>query len=101
MIGTVTTTAAAAIEPIGCVNWDAPGNDAIAAGTVSALVVEVREIANRKSFQQMMKTMIAVVKIPGVASGTITLRKAWNGVAPSTSAACSNSHGISRKNADS
>ena len=37
---------------------------------------------------------------PGAASGTITRRKAWNGVAPSTWAACSNSQGISRKNAD-
>ena len=48
-----------------------------------------------------MKTRIAVVNTPGAASGTITLRKAWNGVAPSTCAACSSSHGISRKNADS
>ena len=41
-------------------------------------------IANRKSFQQKMNTRIAAVNIPGAASGTITLRKAWNGVAPST-----------------
>ena len=47
-----------------------------------------------------MKTRIAVVNTPGAASGTMTLRKAWNGVAPSTWAACSSSHGISRKNAD-
>ena len=38
---------------------------------------------------------------PGAASGAMTLRNAWNGVAPSTCAACSSSHGISRKNADS
>ena len=49
----------------------------------------------------MMKTMMNVVTIPGVASGTITLRNAWNGVAPSTCAASSSSHGISLKNADS
>ena len=49
----------------------------------------------------MMKTMMKVVTMPGVASGTITLRNAWNGVAPSTWAACSSSHGISLKNADS
>ena len=58
-------------------------------------------MANTKSFQQKMNTRIAVVKIPGAASGAITLKKAWNGVAPSTWAACSSSHGISRKNADS
>ena len=35
MIGMVTMTAAAAIEPIGAVNCEAPGKKAIAAGTVS------------------------------------------------------------------
>ena len=44
--------------------------------------------------------MIAVVKTPGAASGTITLRNACHVVAPSTWAACSISQGISRKNAD-
>ena len=53
-----------------------------------------------KSFQQMMKTMMNVVTMPGVASGAMTLRKAWNGVAPSIWAACSSSHGISLKNDD-
>src|SRR3712207_6269198 len=48
----------------------------------------------------MKKAMIAVVKTPGVASGTITLRNACQVVAPSTCAACSISQGISRKNAD-
>ena len=42
-----------------------------------------------------------MVNTPGAASGTITLRNACHGVAPSTCAACSISHGISRKNADS
>src|SRR5437763_10206634 len=67
--GTVTTTAAAAMSPIGTVNCEAPGNVEIAAGTVSALVVEVSDTAKTKSFQQMMKTMMNVVTIPGVASG--------------------------------
>src|ERR1700694_2627209 len=93
-------TAAAAIEPIGWVNCEAPGNEDIAAGTVCAALVEVSEIANTKSFQAKMKTRIAVVKIPGAASGAITLKKAWNGVAPSTCAACSSSQGISLKKAD-
>ncbi len=47
-----------------------------------------------------MNARIAVVKTPGIASGVITLRKAWYGVAPSILAAFSSSHGISRKNAD-
>ena len=47
-----------------------------------------------------MKTRIAVVNTPGMASGAITWRNAWYGVAPSILAAFSSSHGISRKNAD-
>ena len=73
----------------------------MAAGTVRARVVDVSEMANRKSFQQKMNTRIAVVNMPGAASGAITLVNAWNGVAPSILAAFSSSHGISRKNADS
>ena len=49
----------------------------------------------------MKNAMIAVVNTPGAASGTTVLRKASNGVAPSTCAACSSSHGIWRKNAAS
>ena len=82
-------------------NCDAPVKNASAAGTVRASSVDVSVIANRKSFQAKMKTRIAAVNMPGAASGTMTLRNAWNGVAPSTWAACSSSHGISRKNADS
>ena len=71
-----------------------------AAGTVRARSVEVSEVASRNSFQQKKKVRIAVVNTPGAASGTITLRNACHGVAPSTWAACSISHGIWRKNAD-
>src|SRR5690348_14746682 len=98
--GTVTTTAAAAIEPIGWVNCEAPGKLPIAAGTVWAALVEVSVVANTKSFQQNRNTRMAVVKIPGAASGAMTLKNAWKGVAPSTWAACSSSQGISLKNAD-
>src|SRR6478736_6013255 len=101
MMGTVTTTAAAAIEPVGCWNCDAPGNCEIAAGTVCAADVDVSDTAKMKSFHAKMKTRIIVVNTPGAASGAITLVKAWNGVAPSIWAACSSSHGISLKNADS
>src|SRR6478609_5084090 len=73
----------------------------MAAGTVRARLVDVSAVANRKSFQAKMNTRMADVNIPGAASGAMILRKAWNGVAPSTRAALSRSHGISRKNADS
>src|SRR6476469_2759722 len=99
--GMVMTTAAAAIEPVGCWNCDAPVKKAIAAGTVRALLVDVSEMANTKSLQQYRNTRIAVVKIPGAASGTMTCRKACRGVAPTSAAARSTSHGISRKNAES
>src|SRR5438874_9223170 len=99
MMGTVAITAAAAMLPVGAVNCDVPVKKARAAGTVRALFDEVSVIANRKSFQQKMKTRIAAVNVPGAASGRITLRNAWSGVAPSTAAASSRSHGISRKKA--
>src|SRR5204862_6476765 len=91
MIGTVTITAAAAMLPVGAVNCDAPVKNASAAGTVRDAFDDVSVMANRKSFQQKMKTRIAAVKVPGAARGMITLRNAWNGVAPSTCAACSTS----------
>src|SRR6202044_3464485 len=100
MIGMVMTTAAAAMGPVGTVNCELPLKYSMAAGAARELIVEVNEIANRKSFQQARKTRIAVVTMPGAASGAITLTNAWNGVAPSTLAAFSSSHGISRKNAD-
>src|SRR5205823_3658252 len=77
MIGTVMTTAAAAIDPIGVWNCDAPEKNAIAAGTVRALVVEVREMAKTKSFHAIMNTRIAVVNTPGAARGRMILRNAW------------------------
>src|SRR4030081_2210949 len=101
MIGMVRSTAAGAMEPVGSANCDAPVKFAIATVAVWDRWVEVREIANRKSFQQKMNTRIAVVNTPGAASGTITDRNACSGVAPSILAAFSSSHGISRKNAES
>src|SRR3954469_4132179 len=98
--GMVTITAAAAIDPVGSTNCEAPENRPSAAGTGRAALVEVSEMPYAKSFQAMKNAMIAVVKTPGAASGTITLRKACQVVAPSTCAACSISQGISRKNAD-
>ena len=76
MIGMVTITAAAAMFPVGAVNCDSPVKNARAAGTVRALFEDVSVIANRKSFQQKMKTRIAAVNVPGAASGKITLRNA-------------------------
>src|ERR1700735_3880662 len=100
MIGMVMTTAAAEMGPNGTVNWELPLRKASDAGAVLELIVEVNEIAKMNSFQQVRKIRIAVVTIPGAASGAITRTKAWNGVAPSTLAAFSSSQGISRKNAD-
>ncbi len=99
--GMVTTTAAAQMAVVGCSNCDAPVKNASAAGTGRALSDDVSEIPNTKSFQQKKNVRIAAVKTPGAASGTITFRNACQVVAPSTCAACSISHGISRKNADS
>src|SRR4029453_11060455 len=97
--GIVTTTEAAAIAGTGDWYCDAPVKKASAAGTVRERSVEVSAIANRKSFQQKKKVRMAVVNTPGAARGTITLRNACQGVAPSTCAACSSSHGIWRKKA--
>ena len=98
----MTTTAAAASVDAGGLNWSGPTKNASCgrapAGPPS---VEVSEIPNTKSFQAKKNVRIAAVNTPGAASGTITLRNACHDVAPSTWAACSISHGISRKNADS
>src|SRR5881398_1565957 len=80
MIGTVTTTAAAAIAAIGWSNCEAPVKNASVAGTVRALVVLVSVLAKRKSFQAKMKTRIAAVNVPGAASGRIIFVNAWKGV---------------------
>ena len=97
--GTVTTTPAAQMAPVGDSNWLAPVKKASAAGTVRALSL-VSEIAKTKSFQAVKNTMIAVVNTPGAARGTITLRNASQLLAPSTWAACSISQGICWKKAD-
>ena len=72
MIGTVTTTEAAAMEPVGCSNWELPVKKAMAAGTVRAALVEVSAVAKRKSFKAKINTRIAEVNTPGAAKGAIT-----------------------------
>ena len=101
MMGIVTTTAAAEIAPIGSEKREPPEKKASAAGTVWAFDggrqrVREEEVVPREDEHEDRRG-----EHPGAASGTMTLRNAWNGVAPSTWAACSSSHGISRKNADS
>src|SRR5438045_9701758 len=96
----VMTTAAAAIGPVGMVNTDPPLKYCMAAGAVRELIVEVDEIASRKAFQQAGKTRIAVVTMPGAASGAVTLTNAWEGEAAATVAAVASSKGIARKDAD-
>src|SRR5690606_8271646 len=101
MIGIVTITAAAASVDVGGLNWSGPTKNASCAGTGLAAIDDVNEIPKTKSFQAKKNVRIAAVKTPGAASGTITLRNACHDVAPSTWAACSISHGISRKKAES
>src|ERR1700728_1566433 len=96
----VMSTAAAEIGPVEVVKPEPPLKYSMAAGAVRELIVEVKEMASRKSFQQARNTKMAVVTMPGAASGAMTRVNAWNGVAPSILAAFSSSHGISRKNAD-
>jgi hypothetical protein len=55
-------------------------------------------LASRNSFHAYVKMMIAAAPIPGAASGSATRKNAWNGDAPSTSAASSRSGGIEAKN---
>src|SRR5947208_5094019 len=81
--GMVTMTAAAEMAAAGRWNWDAPVKKARAAGTGRARLVEVREMANTKSFQAKKKARMAAVNTPGAARGTMTLRKACHEVAPS------------------
>src|SRR3970282_864418 len=68
-----------------------------ATGRVCALVA-VRMSAKRNSFQEKMKTKIAVTTNPGAARGSAMRRNAENQEQPSTSALSSSSRGISLKN---
>src|SRR5215203_2965245 len=72
--GTVISTPAAIWLPNGVSNWVAPENLEIAtvAVAISGLLVIVR--AMRNSFHAAMKVMIAVVNIPGAASGRMIFR---------------------------
>ena len=54
-------------------------------------------LESRYSFHDARNTRIDTVNIAGAASGRITSRNACPGVAPSTRAACSSSHGMSAK----
>ena len=64
-IGIVTTTAPAAIAPLGSVNCEAPRKNASATGAVRDASVDVRTFANRKSFHAPMKVRMPAVKTPG------------------------------------
>src|SRR5689334_13251276 len=101
MMGIVTTTEAVASSPYGGLNGSGPTKNDSCAGTVREAVVDVSESASTNSFHAKKKVRIAAVNTPGAASGTMTFRNACQEVAPSTCAACSISHGISRKNAES
>ena len=70
----------------------------MATGTVCRSGPSVKESAKRNSFQLYTKVRIAVVAMPGTASGTITSQNARSRPAPSTMAASSSSPGSWRKN---
>ncbi len=94
----MTRTPAAIWLPNGVSYVVAPVNFEMVTGAVCMPGLLVIDRAMRNSFQAAMNVMIAVVKIPGAASGMMTLRNAWPRVQPSTIAACSSSSGICRKN---
>jgi len=77
--GTVMMTPAAIWEPNGVLNCEAPVNfdSKTVAGSIFGSLIMVT--ATRHSFHAPMKTMIAVVKMPGAASGRMILRKACAG----------------------
>ena len=62
---------AAAISPHG-ISWR-PGKRAIPTGIVLDAGVEVKVRAKRNSFQEKMKTSMAVVNMPGAERGRIIL----------------------------
>ena len=78
-----------------------PWKNAIAAGAVRARFVDVSEIANRKSFQAKMNDQDRGGEHArrGQRSDHLAERLERRGTVGL--AACSSSHGISRKNADS
>src|SRR5664279_2688132 len=95
--GTVTTVAAAMTAVYGSWCGCDPVKDAMA--TVTGWVTSLDSwLAIRNSFQAEMNARIAVVKMPGAASGMMILRKACDLVQPSIRADSSSSQGISRKN---
>ena len=51
----ITTIEAEAMEPVGKSKRELPVKNAIAVGTVRELLVEVNDMANRKSFQAKIK----------------------------------------------
>ena len=74
--GTVTTTPAAIWEPNGVSNPDTPPNWDTMTGAVFMSCLLTIVTAMRNSFHALIKTMMAVVKMPGAAIGMMTLRKA-------------------------
>src|SRR5215211_8844865 len=77
MSGIEMMTDAALIVPSGFSNSVEPVKNAIAAGTVRAFGDEVSVTARRNSFQAKMKVRIAVVAMPGAASGITIFVNAW------------------------
>src|ERR1035437_7616401 len=91
--GTQTTVAAAMTAVYGSWCGCDPVNEAMA--TVTGWGTSLDSwLAIRNSFHAAMNARIAVVKMPGAASGMMTFRKACDLVQPSIRADSSNSQGI-------
>jgi hypothetical protein len=74
--GTVTITPAAILVPNGLSNPEIPVNWEIATVAVFISFWFTMDSAMMNSFHAAMNVMIAVVNMPGAASGRITLRNA-------------------------
>ena len=97
----MTKTVAAMTSPKGSCRAISPVNREITTGTVRApgsILVKVK--AKRYSFQAAIKDNKPVVTKAGVVNGNRILEKVWNGVAPSTCAACIRELGRPRKKED-
>jgi hypothetical protein len=75
-----------------------PTSEAIPTGSVILVEVEIKIFAQKKSFQEAMKSTTASADIAGLLKGRIIWKKILNGPAPSIFADSSSSFGIDLKN---
>src|ERR1700724_778675 len=95
--GRGTTIDPAIIDPQGCSKELLPLNCDSTTVTVFIVSVTVKVRANKNSFQAAMKARRPVETKPGTVNGSKMSQNTFNGEAPSTYAASSNSLGKLRK----